>query len=42
MKCRECGIERERGIEDEIPLCHSCYLVIAEVRNPDEEEKVNA
>jgi hypothetical protein len=25
MKCRECGIEREGGIEDKIPLCHSCY-----------------
>jgi hypothetical protein len=25
MKCEMCGVEREGGIEDRIPLCHSCY-----------------
>lgn len=26
MKCMDCGIVREGGIEDKIPLCHSCYI----------------
>lgn len=25
MQCDDCGIEREGGIEDDIPLCHVCY-----------------
>ena len=37
MKCRECGNEREGGIHDKIPLCHNCYIKVAEVRNPEEE-----
>jgi ribosomal protein L37AE/L43A len=41
MFCKECGIKREGGIQDKIPLCHSCYLQIAESgKNP--EEAVNA
>ena len=40
MKCKKCGIQREGGIEDEIPLCHMCYLEMAETgKNPDEVSK---
>jgi ribosomal protein S14 len=40
VKCKKCGVERDRGIQDTIPLCHNCYLEIAEKGgNPDEEGK---
>ena len=42
--CKKCGVEmwREGRIDDDIKLCHSCYLEIAEKGgNPDEEEVVN-
>lgn len=25
MQCEDCGIEREGGIQDDLPLCHVCY-----------------
>ena len=40
--CKKCGVEmwREGRIDDDIKLCHSCYLEIAEKGgNPDEEGK---
>jgi hypothetical protein len=41
VKCKKCGVERDRGIQDTIPLCHNCYLEIAEKGgNPDEENAI--
>jgi ribosomal protein L37AE/L43A len=39
--CKKCGVEmwREGRIDDDIKLCHSCYLEIAEKGgNPGKEE----
>lgn len=41
--CKKCGVEmwREGRIDDDIKLCHSCYLEIAEKGgNPEEENAI--